>query len=114
MRPLVDPTRRSSGEAADDTNINIHLVWGAGIAGPSGVATDRMAARPSASRFTIETAAARNAKADCAATPVRLVFSARDWEHARRSSSSPAAAGSFAGRRTGRAVVGGSVPPPFP
>ena len=67
----------------------IHLVWGAGIAGPSGVATDQdqrldYQTRP---RFTIETRCEReNAKADCTPlTPVRLVFSAPvSWEQARK------------------------------
>ena len=57
----------------------IRLIWGAGIAAPSGVATDadqrlEFQTRP---RFTVETRCEReNAKADCTPlTPVRLVFS---------------------------------------
>lgn len=58
----------------------VRLVWGAGIAAPSGVATDaaQTFAYKTRPRFTVETRCEReNAKADCTPlTPIRLAFSA--------------------------------------
>ncbi|MBX3027177.1 alpha-2-macroglobulin [bacterium] len=67
----------------------VQLVWGAGIAAPSGVATDTdqrfdYQTRP---RFTVESRCEReNAKADCTPlTPLRLLFSAPvSWAQAQQ------------------------------